>query len=363
MKKSPTVLVCPLDWGIGHATRCVPVIRELLNRNVHVIIGADNRPLAFLKQEFPELQFIRFPGYKFSYPERGSMAVQMLIDTPVILQGIKKERQFLNQLIEDQKINAVISDNRFGLSNEKVPCVFITHQIFIRTSPALKFLKPVLYYLNSRYISKFNECWIPDFKDGITLSGDLSHLKQLPGDHYFIGPLSRFQDKYELSGETRNDQILVMLSGPEPQRTKLEDIILKQVKGSEFNVVFASGRPESSDKIEVNKKLRIYSHLNTPEMAREIQHSCLVVSRPGYSTIMDLAVLGKKALLIPTPGQTEQEYLASYFDKKKIHVKMNQKEFDLSSSVEKSKDYNGLKIEVSLDLLKERIDVLLSKTE
>ncbi len=360
MKKSPAILVCPLDWGIGHATRCVPVIKELLNRNVNVIIGADNRPLAFLKLEFPELKFIRFPGYRFSYPDKRSMAFQMILNSPVIFSGIRKERRLLSQIIRDNNIDAVISDNRFGLYTDEIPCIYISHQIFIKASAGLRFLEPVLLKLNRHYISKFDECWIPDFKDGITLSGDLAHKKPLKENFYYIGPLSRFQKHTEkLHGE--HYDILIMLSGPEPQRTKLENILLEQVKKTALKCILISGKPEQTETAELNERITIFSHCSTQQLANLISNSDLVISRPGYSTIMDLAVFGKKAVFIPTPGQTEQEYLAGYFHSMNIHFKMDQEKFDLQKARNGIKDFVGINIPSPEDLLNERITALLSR--
>ncbi|OQX80049.1 MAG: hypothetical protein B6D61_02530, partial [Bacteroidetes bacterium 4484_249] len=313
MQKKPNILVCPLDWGIGHATRCVPVINELLIQNANVIIGADNRPLAFLKQEFPNLQFIKFSGYKFSYPEKGSMALKMALSAPNFLFEIKKENKVLDKLIDKYNIDAVISDNRFGLYTKRIPCVFMTHQIMIKSSSGLKFLEPLLYRINKSFISKYSECWIPDFADELNLSGDLAHKKPLPRNSFYIGPLSRF--KNSISENLRNKKtkgfaydFLVMLSGPEPQRTILEKRITKQLDKSELKGAIVSGKPETDEKHTLNENTEVYSHLETSKLKQLIIDSEIIISRPGYSTIMDLAVLGKKAIFIPTPGQTEQEY-------------------------------------------------------
>ena len=365
LKKKTNILVCPLDWGIGHATRCVPVINELLKQNTNVIIGADNRPLAFLKQEFPHLQFIKFPGYKFSYPLKGSMALKMALSVPNILLEIKKENKTLDKLINEFNIDAVISDNRFGLYSKKVPCVFITHQIMIKTSSGLKFLEPVLYRINKSFISKYSECWIPDFADELNLSGDLSHKKPLPPNSFYVGPLSRFGNSFSENENPQNrkefkNDFFVILSGPEPQRTILEKKILVELQNSKLEGVIVSGKPEKAEQININKNIKIHSHLATDKFKQLLIDSDVIISRPGYSTIMDLVALGKKAVFIPTPGQTEQEYLADYFFEKKVYFKMDQDKFELNEAIKNSKNFKGIRLNYDNSILKFRVDNLIS---
>lgn len=348
MKDKPNILVCPLDWGIGHATRCVPVIRELLHQHANVIIAADGRPLAFLRLEFPNLQFVKFPGYKFSYPAKGSMAFKMTIQIPRILQGIRKEKELLDEIIRNYKIDGVISDNRYGLSAKKVPCIFITHQLGIKAPRYLSFLQPLIYRLNMHYISKFDECWVPDFIDEPNLSGELSHVKSLPKRTYFIGPLSRFAGIPDNeSNSDGNSQytydILVLLSGPEPQRTILEEKILSQLKLHNYSVIVVGGKPESGQGVTIEGRIEFFPHLDSERLRKAILQSRVAISRPGYSTLMDLTALGKKAVFIPTPGQTEQEYLAEYCLGKKWYYCMNQKKIDLGDAINKAEIFSGLK--------------------
>ncbi len=366
MKKTPHILVCPLDWGIGHATRCVPVIRELLNQKARVSIGADNRPLAFLKQEFPDLQFIKFPGYKFSYPANSNMALKMALQAPAILSGISRERKLLKSIIHQYNIDGVISDNRYGLSCAKIPSVFISHQLSIRVPSYLAFTRSLLNKINRNYIAAFDECWIPDFESEPNLSGELSHLNPLPQNSFFIGPLSRFA--VCRTDPQQNDQnekvpydILVILSGPEPQRSVLETLIIQQLKGIPNTAAVISGKPENKFNIETNDQIAIFPHLETEKLNNLIRSSKLIISRPGYSTVMDLAVSGTKAIFIPTPGQTEQEYLAQYYLKKKWFFSMSQKSFNLRHAIQESEFYSGVKLNYDGSALTSRISSLLAK--
>jgi len=351
-----------LDWGIGHATRCIPIINEMIQQNAQVIIGADNQPLELLKSEFPDLQFVQFPGYKFSYPMDDKMALKMAKLTPTILSGIKSENRLLCKIIKDLSIDAVISDNRFGLYNKDKPCIFLTHQMTIKVPRKLHFLEPLLYRINKHYISKFNECWIPDWDSGFTLSGDLSHKKPKLPDAYFIGPLSRFGQNNMISKlQNYKYDFVVVISGPEPQRSIFEGLILEQVQTINKKGVIVLGKPEQvfSKKI-IGEQCVVYSHLGSKELEEVIINSKIVISRSGYSTIMDLVALGKKAVFVPTPGQTEQEYLAEYYFRNGKFFRMLQPDFNLTKSLDEADNYPGLEMKNNQIVLKERISNLLS---
>ena len=362
MKRKPNILICPLDWGIGHATRCIPIINELIRQNAHVIIGADNQALELLKQEFPTLQFVRFPGYKFSYPSNNKMALKMAKQSPAILSGIKSEKRFLRNLIKNFKIDAVISDNRFGLYNKNIPCVFLTHQLMIQTPRNLKFLERLLYKWNKHYVLKYNECWIPDWENGFTLSGELSHKKSNISNVYYIGPLSRFGQGNLILNKLQNYtyDFVIVISGPEPQRTIFEKSVLEKVKTLNKRGVVVLGRPEIVGlKNKIGNYVTVYSHLASKELEEVIINSKTVISRPGYSTIMDLVALGKQAVFIPTPGQTEQEYLAEYYFRNGKFLRMFQHDFDLSKALDQVENYPGLKRKYDQTILKKRINNLI----
>ncbi|MBN2172755.1 MAG: hypothetical protein JW731_01400 [Bacteroidales bacterium] len=364
LKNRPNILVCPLDWGIGHATRCVPLIRLLQERDVNVIIGAGGRSQAFLKEEFPGLPVITFPGYRFKYPRNGKMAARMLLQAPVILSGIRREHRMLENLIDEHKINAVISDNRYGLWSKKIPSVFLTHQVFIKSSGSLKFLEPILFRVSRHYLNKYSEIWIPDAEAEENLSGELSHKEKLPGNYYFIGPQSRFAGVKTGSDppEMKYD-LLFLLSGPEPQRTVLSEKIKKQLEGENYHAVIVEGRPEESSTKDLSPHVKVFSHLETDILRQLILESRIIVSRPGYSTIMDLATLGKKAVFIPTPGQTEQEYLAIKFMNERTFFSMPQEIFDLKIALSETGNYRGIKALPSNNMLRSRIDNLIDRLE
>lgn len=340
MRQKKRILVCPLDWGLGHATRCIPIIRLLLQKNQHVLIAGSGRSFLLLKHEFPTLEFIDLPGYDIRY-SKSALAIRMFFSIPKILKGIKQEHELLQEIIQQKKIDIVISDNRFGLWSTKVKTVFITHQLMIK-SPLGEY---VLHRINLNYIKKFNTCWIPDFEGETNLSGDLTHFYPTPENAVFIGPLSRFyNEKSSLLCQPlkKSYDVMVIISGPEPQRSIFEEIILKQASSIPLNFLIVRGITEQTFRLERIENIDVIPHLNTADMKAAIQSASVVVARSGYSTLMDLAVLGRKVILIPTPGQTEQEYLAAFYQKKKLAYVESQSGFNLKRALEKIKDYEDL---------------------
>lgn len=358
-KTAINVLVCPLNWGIGHAARCVPVIRELRKKGSNVIIGADELPLEFLKQEFPDLPFCRFPGFSPSYPAKGNMLFKLLTQIPAFITGIIREHQFIKKLVKDHAVDLIISDNRYGAWHKKVKSILIIHQIMIKTPRWLSFSEPFFYLVNRKLINRFDECWIPDLPGEDNLSGDLSHKFPSPRNADYIGLLSRFEPS-SITSITK-PSILALISGPEPQRSIFEEILLKQLSRSNMPAIILSGKPGSSDETYIQGNLTLIPHLPTRELQDLLYSASAVICRPGYSTIMDLAATGVKALLIPTPGQTEQEYLAAYHEQRGQFTFMKQSKADLIKGLDMLKASRSISIEANHMLLEKKIDSVLSK--
>lgn len=354
MAKGKRILICPLDWGLGHATRCIPIIRLLEQKGADVIIAADKRPLELLKKEFPHLKHILFKGYEIQYPKKGSMVLAMLRSIPKIIKGIKAEHEDLNKIIQEHQIDIVISDNRYGCWNTNTKNIFITHQLMIK-SP---FGENILHRIISKYIDQFDECWVPDHEKGPNLSGDLSHKYPLDENTFFIGPLTRF--KSEREQQQIEYDVMAIISGPEPQRTLFERIVSEQLFKSGLRSLIVFGLPERTKKIEQKGNVTMISHLSSDEMEQMIDRSKLIISRSGYSTIMDLSALQKKVIFIPTPGQTEQEYLAKELFKKNIAYYQKQSEFDLQKAITESEKFKGFPEQEMKNLLEERVDLILS---
>jgi predicted glycosyltransferase len=340
-KPKKNILVCPLNWGLGHASRDIPVIHLLIKMNFRVFIGGDGYVAELLKAEFPECTIVHLPSCPVKYTRKAPLYFKLLWQIPGFFFSIIKEHYQLKTIISKNYIDFVISDNRYGLWNKNVYSIFITHQLFIRFPGRIKFLEPLAHKFIRFFILKYNSCWTPDFEDiHANLSGSLSHHKGLlyPKIKY-IGPLSRFEpitDKSLKSGK----EILVILSGPEPQRTILESMLLKQLEQIPDSAVIIRGIPGPDPKISYKKNLILYDHVNTCMFNELLSSSGYIICRPGYSTIMDLFIAGKTAILIPTPGQTEQEYLAEYLSAKKLFVKAEQDKLNIKTVLQKLKRLN-----------------------
>jgi uncharacterized protein (TIGR00661 family) len=336
-KERKRVLVAPLNWGLGHASRMIPVIGELLRQNAEVIIAADGRPLELLKHEFPDLKKIRLPGYDITYQSAGSFAASIMGQVPKIITSYFSEKRAIDKLIEEEKIDMVISDNRYGLHTKKARCVFVTHQLAIRMPAGLKWFEPLLFQLNRHIIERYDECWIPDYGGDNNLSGELTRRFSQPANAKFIGPLTRMKKEKT----KKKYDLLFVLSGPEPQRTVLEEILRAQSAGLPLKMLMVRGIFESHEVRRLRQDFEVVDYMTSDRLNEAIQASGLIISRPGYSTVMDLAALGSKAVFIPTPGQTEQEYLAEYLMKRGVAIAQSQKEFSLAAAVKASDSFTG----------------------
>ena len=335
MNSKKRILVAPLDWGLGHASRCVPIAKALEKEGYELVFAASGRPLELLIQEFPKNDFIKLEGYNISYPKNGQMALSMLSQLFKIWKGIRQEHKQLQQIIDDYNIDGVISDNRYGLYSKKVPCVFVTHQLQIQ-SPIFS---ESLQKINFKYIQKFDECWVPD-SDTHQLSGQLSKANNNPFKCQYIGALSRF----ESLEKTEDLDVLAIVSGPEPQRSMFEELLRKQLTASKFKAVLVLGKTEENKEEEIGN-LKVISHLNAKSLNQQMVNANVVISRSGYSTVMDIAKLHKKAIFVPTPGQTEQLYLAKYFYDKNRAFAMHQKELDIQHALQKVEHISPLKVD------------------
>ena len=326
---SKKVLVAPLNWGLGHASRCIPIISALLNAGFEVMVAADGKIKALLQEEFPKLTFIQLKGYRLTYSKTLPAWFKIFLQFPQILSRIIIEHRALKKIIVGYKIDIVISDNRFGLWNKNICSVYITHQLMIKCPGALKIFEPVIHSIHAWIIEKYTWCWIPDYEGSSNLSGELSHKYSSPPNGKFIGPLSRFTKNQQANNSFIYD-LCIIISGPEPLRTEFETIVLSQLHAYDGKVILILGRPgEKQDTITGH--IRIVSHLGSERLSKVISDSRFVVCRAGYSSIMDLFALGKDALLVPTHGQTEQEYLGRFLSSKKIFSACSQSEFNLNS--------------------------------
>lgn len=326
---SPKVLVAPLDWGLGHATRCIPVIRALLGAGCTVLLAGDGKVKVLLQQEFPQLRFLHLRGYNIQYASTSwGLPLKIVAQIPSLLSAIQKEKQWLQNIVWKEGLDAVVSDNRYGLHHPKIFSVFITHQLLIKAPSNLA--EAFLQWLNYNYINQFDECWIPDAEGEMNLTAELSHPLNKPGIPLrYIGALSRFTEK----GAKREKHLLIILSGPEPQRTLLEKFVVKQLENYTEPVVLVRGLPQAEEIVNLPANVSVYNHLPAIELEEKMWEAIFVISRCGYSTVMDLAALKKKSILIPTPGQTEQQYLAKHLMKNNFALCIQQKKFRLKPAL------------------------------
>jgi uncharacterized protein (TIGR00661 family) len=357
-KLKKTVLIAPLNWGLGHATRCIPIINALLQEKFEVIIASDGTALDLLKKEFPQLISIRLPAYNVTY-RTSNMLWNIGTQVFKIAFAMVREWFVLRRLIKKYGIDAVISDNRYGCWSMQVPTVFMTHQINIKIPN--RFLQYFVNLFNHFSFRLFNQLWIPDIENEPNLAGELAHNHSLAKAKY-IGILSRMKP---LKVGKRYD-IGIVLSGPEPQRTYLETLLLEQINNyhnhinSATKFLFVKGKTDLEEFIST-ENLEIHGYLTSKILNQKMSACDLLIVRSGYSTLMDLAILNKKAVLIPTPGQTEQEYLAEHFQTQGIFDFQNQGNFSLEKAIATANNFTGFQVNMKNDaLLKKAILDLIS---
>ena len=348
--KRPRILIAPLDWGLGHATRCIPIIKALINEGCEVVIAADKKNFFLLKCEFPETVFLRSSGYEIQYSRNKSLfQFKLFLQAPKIIFSILREKKWLKKIINEYSIDAVISDNRFGMYNRKIPCIYITHQLHIKTGNPVT--EKIAQTIHSFFIKKYTACWVPDSKIN-GLAGELSHPKKIFQNLFYLGPISRFE---EIKNEEKNYDLLIIISGPEPQRTLFESQILNQLKTFPGKTFLIRGLPSEKNCLENFNAVKIKNHLPAKELNEIIEQSEIIISRSGYTTVMDLAVLTKKAILIPTPAQTEQEYLAKYLLEKQYFFSIEQKNFSLEKAIKAYKSFPYKTVDFSTEEYKKII--------
>ena len=337
MKTTKNILISPLDWGMGHASRIIPIIEFLKNNGHNIIIAANALQKKLLYSSFPDLIFEDIVQYNIKLSYKKSQNLIILSQIPKIIIAIKKEHKQAEKLIKKHNIDIIISDNRYGFYNKKIKSIFITHQTHILLPKKIKFLENILNKINTHLINKFDICWIPDIEGSNNFSGELSHKNTHIKKLKYIGILSKFK-KFNL--EINND-ILVILSGPEPQRSIFEQFIETRLGDTNNAVIIVRGNNQAK-KSEFGN-IDYIAFADTVELNKLILQSEVLISRSGYSSIMDYVFLQKKAIIVPTTGQTEQEYLAKHLSDKKYFVAGNQEFFnlpDLLLKVEQTKILN-----------------------
>lgn len=354
------ILVAPLNWGLGHATRSIPVIEKLIESGAEVHLAGDGAPLQFLSEAFPDLDVHQLPAYNIEYPAGWGGAWKTVFSASKIIQAIKDEQKVVERLVSDLSLDAIISDNRYGVYSSGVPSIFIGHQLRVLPPKGLRWGSGVILSWHRTYLKRFTEIWVPDFPGEDNLSGILSHGVDTGIPVKFIGPQSRFA-KLVSEKNLSEEKIVAVLSGPEPQRTFIENKLIQQLKSLGEPTLLIRGVVKDGEPI-TDGNLHIVNYLHGEALFRELQNAKYIICRPGYSTLMDLVHVGKKVVLIPTPGQTEQEYLAENLGKKSLAVVQRQSSFYLSDAVRQLEQVRQMpQIATDMNLLENQLKELSNK--
>ena len=340
------ILFAVLNWGLGHATRCMPLIEALAEQH-KVIIMSTGKSLILLKSEFPELEFVDVPDYNITYSRRGwLMPLVLMKQLPKLLNRLHKEHKRTEQVVKDRQIDLVISDCRYGVWSKKAASFLLTHQLRIKLPGILSLLDPLSDFGNSFFFRNFKKIFVIDHAGDVNLAGELAHSGRIAHHRslHYIGLLADVKK----ADDPEDIDVFITISGPEPQRSRFEEIILEQLPKLQGKIVVLLGKPGEFDNHKIGNA-EIYTHLPRTKISELMNRAKVVVSRSGYSTVMELIALKKKAVLIPTPGQSEQEYLARHFASKQLFYTTSQQQINLQDDLQKALQCpaKGLDLEVN----------------
>jgi len=353
--QKPLVVFALLDWGLGHTTRTIPIIKHLMTLNYNILVACNSNQKAILEKELSDISYKMLDGYNLSYASSAWQTMLYIIfQIPKILIQINQEKRWLRGLLLENKVDLIVSDNRFGFFSASIPSIFITHQLNIRSGLG-EMADQLLRFFNYRFINRFSFCWVPDYAEADNLAGTLSHPQRLPKVPVkWLGALSRLQ---ACADKVSSDvDILIILSGPEPQRTLLEKKLLADAALIDRRFVVVRGLPKETDLPEQPRHIRMFNHLPAAELNRFLCAASFVISRSGYTSIMDYMKLGVKAVLIPTPGQAEQIYLATHLHQSQLALSIQQSEFSLANALERAASFPYKKRTWNMELYKSIIN-------
>lgn len=327
--------MAPLDWGLGHAARCIPLVAALKQQHCEVVLAADGAAAELLKSAFPELRLLPLEGYRVRYSRSSTlMPLILLWQLPRMLATMQNEKKWLDTLLEQEKFQLIISDNRPGLWNTNITSIYITHQLHI-ISGLGKWIDRILFKVHQRVMCNFIQVWVPDIQGENALAGMLSNPQDRSKQSVYIGPVSRFTFT---PGAIKDIQILIVLSGPEPQRSILEKKLLKDAHLFTGKIVLVRGN-ENAASLPYHKNITIVPLASANTLHTLLMRSELVICRSGYTSVMDLLRLHVKAVLVPTPKQTEQVYLAKRMQEKGCFPWISQNEITLSKAIDTASEF------------------------
>ncbi len=360
---SPTIIISPLNWGFGHAGRMIPLAAELQSRGCTVVFAADRQLLPMVGQELPGTRLVELNSPRIRYSRLLPQYISIFLQLPVIIWSAVREHNSLGTLARQIRPSVIISDNRFGFFHRDIFSVYITHQLRVPFPRGLRFMEPLAAWLHSRIMKKFDLCLVPDYPGPVNLSGRLSHDIRHTCNVHYMGPLSRFSIDRQKGNSTSpaGPGCCLILSGPEPQRSLLLRKVKQALPGRRLIVLSAEPVSEPDDK-DVNVTYFIGADRDT--MRNILTGSTMVIARSGYTSVMELLSLGRGAVLVPTPGQTEQEYIGSHLNGRYGFITVSQEDISMIGSLHGRTAGNGSPpLPESYPLLKEAVNTLLEQHE
>jgi UDP-N-acetylglucosamine transferase subunit ALG13 len=338
-----SVLIAPLDWGLGHATRCIPVITGFIELGYSVTIATEGAHEIILREAFPTLTFLRLKGYHIRYSKNvKGFALIMIAQIPRILYNILREFWWLHRTNRHQQFDLIVSDNRLGFFHFKTPSVFITHQLNLQTP--FTWSTRLLQWMQYNWFKLFYDMvWVPDIEGDQNLSGILGNPRFKPSlPVWYMNCLSRLHAyaSIQKTGAAPNNLFLGILSGPEPQRSILQDILWKAGNQLQQPFKLIAGTASQPNNHAVSEFGSIVPYLGGPDLVKAIENTKYIISRGGYTSLMELIPLNKPLILVPTPGQTEQEYLAKRWQEKGWAIAFDQSAFHLETALEAAANFN-----------------------
>lgn len=335
------ILYSLCSWGLGHATRSLPLLRRLLRDSHEITVYGTGRSLLLLRSELGDsCSYIESTPYPSPYSDRIGFAYRFLKTAPKIIGIIKEENAFIEKIVKERKIDRIISDSRFGSYSREVPSFIMFHQLRFIAPCRLFFAEMITESFNKGLQDKFQKIIVPDYEEPEnSLAGDLAHnLRYFKRENIeYVGILS----DYEKLDVPQDIDYLFSISGPEPTRTALEKKLFSQIdllKGKK--IVVALGKPGKYTE-DISGNVSVYSFLEKKRRDEFMNRAKMVVSRSGYTTVLDLAEIDKKALFIPTPGQTEQLYLGKHLKKQGFFYSVKQSGLKIDRDVVKALEYKG----------------------
>lgn len=334
-----TVIVAPLHWGLGHASRCIPVINRLTEQNCRVILASDGLALTYLQSIFPTLTTCQLPSYNISYNKGRWNSFYLGLQLKGINKVIKNERAAIEKICKAENPQYIISDNRYGAYSHSCSNIIITHQLQFILKWPVNILAPLLSRRVRAMVNKFDECWVPDTGDSINNFSGIMAYGKLKAAKKYIGPLSSFSNLQFTEPTKPKYDFCIIITGPELQRSVFENLIVQKLNHTSYTAIVIRSTTTPL-KVEIkNTGLKFVDIASPSLVGQSMIESRYVISRPGYTTIMDLAYINRKCVLVPTPGQPEQVYLSRRMKSLNLAVVFNQTEMmfdDLETQLQKT---------------------------